>query len=990
MKKKRIKEIKKAKLIYYILILILVIAGVSFAAFTVNFIGTKEHTVDLKGLIFRYTEDTTALTYKDPTFLTDSEGKSQTTYFDFTTYIENTYNYAITYNIYLKELANNNINKSYVKVYLEDQNGNVLLEPTKVSNLVKYPNDDDSYILRTDTITPNSTTNNKTNKYRLRIWVDKEYEDSDVIYTSSGNNQTGEIEDKIFAFKVNVDNLTFEKDTKVPVITSVTTDTNTSNTYKQIHIEATDNIGISGYLIKTSNDTPTLDDSWEYSNSTSYVTKNIFTNGTYYVWAKDTSNNISLSKQIVISGVDTVKPVCTITGPSVNNISKDQETYFVLTCTDDNSKDFNQSNVVEGDLIVSNAQVASIKQINKEKISNGYKYTITLVGRETNGDTTLKLKKDVIFDGTDNGNNATDVSSVLTVYNLKNLNGSVLINNGASYTKTTNVTLTINADGATKMCITQNSNKDIDCKSGSSSWENYATSKSYTLEAGDGLKTVYVYFDNDSYGQAKITLDTIKPTCTITEDDASWTKQKTLIVTAEDSGSGVSPSGYSFDNSTFDSVTVKTVIENGTYKAYVKDNVGNLGECSITVTKIDNTSPVITSASYTSVSGTNYITYAVTDEGSGPYAYYIGATNEVPSENSSSWQTNENTSVTTNTIYDATRAYYIFVKDKVGNISAYFLIGQDTIPPTCMITATPEGIAASKTLTITSTDTDLAASPYSFDGTSYSTTNTKVISKNGVYTGYVKDKADNVGTCSITVTGLDNEAPTITPTIGGGIGTATINAKITDNTKVAAYQITQSTDTPAEWVTVTPTPETNIPFTKTSAGVYYIHAKDENDNVGYAKVELTLSRNESCTCETYKSCSNSACGAACCNYPETTTTTSTYDATCRKYTCTSWGSWGTKEECSSCPPNTSKKQCNYTHDATAQGESVGWCRYRNCASGYYSDCYCPKGGTLNSYTCTVEKETTNTVYGCKASECGYSTCRTSACGCETRQACYLS
>ena len=143
MKKKRIKEIKKAKLIYYILILILVIAGVSFAAFTVNFIGTKEHTVDLKGLIFRYTEDTTALTYKDPTFLTDSEGKSQTTYFDFTTYIENTYNYAITYNIYLKELANNNINKSYVKVYLEDQNGNVLLEPTKVSNLVKYPNDDD-------------------------------------------------------------------------------------------------------------------------------------------------------------------------------------------------------------------------------------------------------------------------------------------------------------------------------------------------------------------------------------------------------------------------------------------------------------------------------------------------------------------------------------------------------------------------------------------------------------------------------------------------------------------------------------------------------------------------------------------------------------------------------------------------------------------------------------------------------------------------------
>ena len=57
-----------------------------------------------------------------------------------------------------------------VKIYLEDYEGNVLIAPTKVSNL------GDNYILYND-INKHSKTNTKqTDKFKLRVWVDKDVE----------------------------------------------------------------------------------------------------------------------------------------------------------------------------------------------------------------------------------------------------------------------------------------------------------------------------------------------------------------------------------------------------------------------------------------------------------------------------------------------------------------------------------------------------------------------------------------------------------------------------------------------------------------------------------------------------------------------------------------------------------------------------------------------------------------------------------------------
>lgn len=88
--------------------------------------------------------------------------------------------------------------------------------------------------------------------------------------------------------------------------------------------------------------------------------------------------------------------------------------------------------------------------------------------------------------------------------------GSILINGGASATKSASVTLTLSAEpNVTQMCLSNTTS----C----TSWETYATTRMWTLQAGDGTKTVYVWF-KDNVGNANITpysaliiLDTTAP-----------------------------------------------------------------------------------------------------------------------------------------------------------------------------------------------------------------------------------------------------------------------------------------------------------------------------------------------------------------------------------------------------------------------------------------------------------------------------------------------
>lgn len=111
--------------------------------------------------------------------------------------------------------------------------------------------------------------------------------------------------------------------------------------------------------------------------------------------------------------------------------------------------------------------------------------------------------------------------------------GSVTINSGAAYTNATTVTLTLSAsDPDTGVTQMQFSNDNVTY----STPESYATSKSWTLEAGDGLKTVYAQFQNgqglwSSAASDTVTLDTILPAAPMINPVTTPTSQTSQTLT---------------------------------------------------------------------------------------------------------------------------------------------------------------------------------------------------------------------------------------------------------------------------------------------------------------------------------------------------------------------------------------------------------------------------------------------------------------------------
>src|SRR5574341_2144743 len=109
------------------------------------------------------------------------------------------------------------------------------------------------------------------------------------------------------------------------------------------------------------------------------------------------------------------------------------------------------------------------------------------------------------------------VAEALTVYESDGSAGAqappsslhVGINNGATYTNSTFVALSVSAVGAEEMSF---SNDSISW----SAWEPFAITKLWTLTSGDGQKTVYFKARNSGGGEAipgnaSIILDTTPP-----------------------------------------------------------------------------------------------------------------------------------------------------------------------------------------------------------------------------------------------------------------------------------------------------------------------------------------------------------------------------------------------------------------------------------------------------------------------------------------------
>jgi len=131
--------------------------------------------------------------------------------------------------------------------------------------------------------------------------------------------------------------------------------------------------------------------------------------------------------------------------------------------------------------------------------------------------------------------------------------GSIIINNGATYTTTVSVTLNLSAsDDLSGVSQMKFSNDNITYTEP----EPYSTTKSWTLQSGDGMKTVYVKFKDNAGNWSTAYTDTIfldetNPATNASPAGGIYNTAQSVTLTCNDgAGSGCYKIYYTTDDST--------------------------------------------------------------------------------------------------------------------------------------------------------------------------------------------------------------------------------------------------------------------------------------------------------------------------------------------------------------------------------------------------------------------------------------------------------
>ena len=167
-------------------ILIVVVVGVSFAAFSYSKTGEKVNTITTGTITMSYSEATNGINLTDALPISDTQGKALTgtnNVFDFTVSAtiqgsgETTINYAIT----ATKESDSSLADSAIKVYLTNMDSDAdtqILAPTKVSELeVTGSSEISSAPSGQYKLTEGTFTATTDHKYRLRMWVADDFSD---------------------------------------------------------------------------------------------------------------------------------------------------------------------------------------------------------------------------------------------------------------------------------------------------------------------------------------------------------------------------------------------------------------------------------------------------------------------------------------------------------------------------------------------------------------------------------------------------------------------------------------------------------------------------------------------------------------------------------------------------------------------------------------------------------------------------------------------
>ena len=166
-----------------VLILVLMIVGISYAAFKFTGLGKKENTITTGAITMKYTESTNTISMNNALPTTDATGKVRLTageYFDFTLSgtIKGSEN--INWEIAAEDVttASRKIDGKYIKLYLTSLDENNNEKEVMAPKVYSADTTENTYTGRPTnmmSLAKGSTSTSFSTKYRLRMYVDESY-----------------------------------------------------------------------------------------------------------------------------------------------------------------------------------------------------------------------------------------------------------------------------------------------------------------------------------------------------------------------------------------------------------------------------------------------------------------------------------------------------------------------------------------------------------------------------------------------------------------------------------------------------------------------------------------------------------------------------------------------------------------------------------------------------------------------------------------------
>lgn len=600
----------------------------------------------------------------------------------------------------------------------------------------------------------------------------------------------------------------------------------TDNQINGIITPATPTVSVSGAWATSNTATLTATNATHYAVTTTntapgtgWQTSNVFSltsNGTYYAWARSATNTVSSSKSFTVSKVDK-------TGPEISAITVSD------TWATTNTATISASDAGVG--TVSHYAVTSTNVVPSSGWQAGNTFSLSANG------TWYAWARDSL------GNvSATKSFTVSRVDAIAPVISEVVLPTNWTASATAIVVASDTGSDIAGYTLTQSSTVP------SGGWQ---TSPELTISSNG----MYYVWAKDNAGNTAYKnfyfskIDADGPVISGVSVSNSWALSNTAVINASDAASGVT--AYSTNTSSgsppsggWQSSNIIEITANGTYFAWSRDAVGNVSEpYEFTISKVDNTAPIITSVNVPSNWGkTNIVTLNALDIGSGISAYAV--TTDSSSPPSEGWESSRNFDITDN------GTYFAWTRDSVGNVSVAYeftVTKVDTTIPVISSVTVPSTWATSSTIMVNASDAGSGVAAYAVTTNGNSPTpekwqseDTIKLAANGTYFAWARDSVGNISEAyEFTVTKVDTIAPVIgSVTVPDGWGlsnTITVNSSDTGS-GIASYAVTTSyVSAPVDgW-------QTDASFTLSSNGTYFAWTKDRVGNVSDA-YEFTITK----------------------------------------------------------------------------------------------------------------------------------------------------